>query len=71
MVQAYLGFMYQVAMMLPLDDSLKAERDEEADGDGKQMQQEIAPAMDWLMGRMNIEHGNYLVRLHRASVTNC
>ena len=60
-VKAGFGFVDEVAMVLPLDETFEAEGDEEADGDGEEVKQEVAPAMDGFMGRVYIDHGGDLV----------
>lgn len=44
-------------MMMPLHRSFEAEGDEQADGDGHEMQDEVAEAVHPLVGWMDIEHG--------------
>ena len=60
-VKAGFGFVDEMAVMLPLDAAFKAEGDEKADGDGQDMKQEIAPAMNGFMRGMDVEHGGDLV----------
>lgn len=54
-VQAGFGIVNQVAMMLPFDESLERECYEEADGDGGEVKQEIAPAVHGLVGRVDVQ----------------
>jgi hypothetical protein len=51
-------------MVPPFDAALKAERDEQTDGDGGEMKKKVAPAMDRLVRRMDIDHGRYLGEIH-------
>ncbi len=62
--EAGFGFVDEVAVMLPLDAAFEAESDEKADGDGEEMKQKVAPAMDGLMGRVYVDHGRDLVKIH-------
>jgi transcription elongation factor GreA len=54
--QAVLGLVGQMAMMLILDPTLQAESDEQADGDGEEMQKELLDAVQLSVGQVNVEH---------------
>lgn len=51
-----IGFEADVAIMDPFDAGFKAERDEEADRDGQQMQEEVSEASYAFVRRVNVEH---------------
>jgi hypothetical protein len=60
-LKAGFGFVDEMAVMLPLDETFEAERDEKADGDCQEMKQKVSPAMNGLMGRVYVDHGRDLV----------
>jgi hypothetical protein len=45
-------------MLLPFDAAFKAEGDEQANGDGRQMQCEVPEAVHPFVGRVCVEHGS-------------
>jgi hypothetical protein len=51
----------EMAVVLPFDAAFEAEGDEEADGDGEEMDEKVAPSMNRLMGRVYVDHGRGLV----------
>ena len=50
-----------VVVVDALDAGLDAESDEEADGDGGDVEEEVAPAVDGLVGWVDVEHGGGLL----------
>jgi hypothetical protein len=50
--------------VLPFDAALEAKGDEQADGNGGEMNKKVAPAVDRLVRGMHIDHGSYLVEIH-------
>jgi len=63
-VEAGFGFVDEVAMVLPFDETFEAKRDEETDGDCQEMKQKVSPAMNRFMGRVYVDHGRDLVEIH-------
>ncbi len=55
-------FVNQMAMMLPLNASLQAERNEESHRDGGKVNEDVAPAMRRLVWRVDVDH-RLLLRL--------
>ena len=47
-------------MVLPLDAAFQAERNEQTDRDGGQMDEDVTPAVGRLMGRMDVDHRLFL-----------
>ena len=56
-MQAGLGLMDEVTVMSTLDASLEAEGDEKTDGDGKEVDEEVADAVHSGVRGMYVEHG--------------
>jgi hypothetical protein len=46
--------------MLPLNTAFQAERNEQTNRDGGQMDEDVAPAMGRLMRRMDVDHRLFL-----------
>jgi len=77
------GFGSEVAVVDPFDGGLEAERDEKADGDGGDVEEEVAPAVDGLVGWVDVEDGGRLLLggrrkdtvwsfgVHRVGATPC
>ena len=63
-MEAGFGFVDEMAVMLPFDAAFEAEGDEEADGDGQEMEQKVSPAMNRFMGRMHVNQWRDLVEIH-------
>jgi malic enzyme len=51
-----LGFFTLMAMVDGFDAGLEAKRDEQTDGDGEEVKEEVARAVNSVFRRMNIEH---------------
>lgn len=63
-METYFGFVDKMAVVLPLDAAFEAERDQQADSDGREMKEEVAPAVDGLVWGMHVDHRNNLYRIH-------
>jgi hypothetical protein len=63
-------FVNEMAVVLPLDAAFEAKCDEEADGDGGEMKEEVAPAVDGLVGGARRSREEPLLDSLRVSVTN-
>lgn len=57
----FAGLGDDVAVVERLDAGLEAESDEEADGNGGDVEEEVAPAMDGLVGWVDVEQGGGLL----------
>jgi hypothetical protein len=62
--EAHFGLVDKVTVVLPLNTALKAEGNEQADGDGGEVDKKVAPTVNRLVGRMNINHGSNLIEIH-------
>src|ERR1700748_1220662 len=47
-MQTGLGLMHQMPVMLPLHAPFQTQSNQQTDSDGEQMDEEVAPAMNWL-----------------------
>jgi hypothetical protein len=57
-----LGFVALLVVVVTLGRGFEAEGDEQADGDGEEVEEELADGMDLAVGRMNVEHDGLRVR---------
>ncbi len=55
-VETGCGFVDEMAVMAPLDEALETEGNEKTDGNGGEMDEEVAPTMNRLVGRMDFYH---------------
>ncbi len=69
-VEAGLGVMDEMAVVAPLDDAFEGESDEQADGDGGEVKEEIAPAVHGFVGRVNVQQEGTSGCGDRGSVAN-
>ncbi len=53
---------HQTAMMPPFDHALQSEGNQESDGDGNEVDEEIAPTVNWLMRWMNVHYRRITAR---------
>jgi hypothetical protein len=53
-VETGLGVVDEVAVVLPLDEAFERESDQQADGDGGEVKDEVAYAVDGFMGWMDV-----------------
>jgi len=51
-------------MVLPFDEAFEAEGDEQADGDGGEMDKKVAPAVERLVRGMHVNQRGNLFEIH-------
>ena len=56
LADGFFGFVPLMAMVHGLDGGFEAERDEQACGDGEQVDEEIANAVNAVVGRVDVQH---------------
>jgi len=54
-VEAGVGVVDEMAMVLPLNDAFEREGDQQADGDGGEVEKEIAPAVHGFVGGVDVQ----------------
>lgn len=64
LMQVLRSFNTQAMMMPALHRALQPQRNQQTNGDGEQVQQEVAKAVDLLFWRMDLDHGKQTSRLN-------
>jgi hypothetical protein len=54
--KAGFGIVHEMPVVLPLDQAFQRKSDQQADRDGEEMQQEVAPAVRRFVGSVDVDH---------------